>query len=105
MDITPRQIVKLGGRHCFLKLFRGDHLAKERIGIKQYGVVEEDIVDTNYLLLAQDYVGDLRIAFAHHQADAKVRIVIEIRAGRNYPVYETGFDERNKGRHSQASGR
>ena len=84
--------MKLGGRHRFLKLFPGNYLAEESIGIQQHGVVEEDVVDAHHFLFAQHNVGNVGPALAHYQADTKVRVVIEIGAGRDYPIHKAGFD-------------
>jgi hypothetical protein len=47
----------------------------------------------------------LRVALVHREADAEVRVVIEIGAGRDDPVNKAGFDERNQRGNPETRGR
>src|SRR5947209_5816170 len=59
-------------------------------------VVEKDVVDSYDLFLAQSYVGGVRVALMKREANAEVRVVIKVRARRDYPVNEASLNQRNQ---------
>ncbi len=77
-------------------------VAEERVGREQHVVVEEDVVDADDAFVAQHDVRLLRIPAVHREPEAEVRVVIEIRAGRDDPVDEPALDERNERRHAES---
>jgi hypothetical protein len=80
-------------------------LPEKRVGREEHVVVEEDVIDANDALFAQDDVRFLRVAPVHREAETEMRVVIEIRAGRDDPIDEPALDQRNERRHAQAGGR
>src|SRR2546425_1673423 len=94
--ITSGQVMKLGRRHCFLKLFPRNDLSEEGVSVQQHRVIKEDVIDANYFFFAQNNVGSCGIALVHLEPDTEVSVVIEIGAGRNNPVDKAGFDQWNQ---------
>jgi len=92
VNISPAQVVKLGGRHRTLKLRSFDYLAEECVSVEQHRVIEEDVVDADHFFFAQRDIGRVRVALVHSETDTEVRVVIEIGAGRDDPIDKAGFD-------------
>ena len=97
--------MELGARHRALEFLALNDLAEERVGRQQHVVVEEDVVDADDAFLAQHDVGLLRVAAVHREPESEMRVVIEIRAGRDDPVDEAALDERNERRHAESGRR
>ena len=94
--------MKLRRRHFALEFFGTDDFAEEGIGREQYIVIEEDVVNPHDAFITQDHIADLMIASVHRQAQAKMRVVIQIRTRRNNPINEAGFNQRNQCRDAQS---
>ena len=84
-----------------LELLLPRDLAKESVGREQHAVVEKDVVDPDHAGLVQRDVVGLGRSLEHLQAQAEVRVVIEVGAGRHRPVDEAVFDERYETRHPE----
>ena len=84
-----------------LELRALDDLPEERVRAEQDVVVEEDVVDADDAVLAQDGVACCRITAVHREAEAEVRVVVEVRAGGDDPVDEARLDERDDRRHAE----
>ena len=84
--------MKLRCRHWLLKLVRLDHATEKLIRVQQHRVIKENVVDAHDFCFPQDDVRRLRVALVHRQANAEMRIVIEVRAGRNNPVDKACLD-------------
>ena len=97
--------MKFSRGHWLLKLGRFDHPAEKLVRVEEHRIIEEDVIDTHDLFIAQHDIRSLRVAFVHRQTDAKVRVVIKVCAGGDYPVDEAGLDQRNQSGHTQARGR
>ena len=100
--VLAAEVVKLGRGHRALELFALDEAAEEGVRVKQHRVVEEDVVDAHDLFVAQRDVRDGRVALMEREADAEVRVVIEVRAGRDDPVDEARAHERDERRDAES---
>src|ERR1051325_6599377 len=80
-DIFAGKVMKLGGTYCALKFRRTDHFAEELIGFEQNVVLKEDVVDSNNALFPQNPIVQIVLPAPHLEANAKVGIVVEVRAG------------------------
>src|SRR5262247_2186726 len=91
-DVFAAQMVELGAAHTMLELRTSDDLPEEGIGGQQYMVIEKDVVDAYYALLAQHHVVRVRIALMQGKPDGEVGVVIEISSGGDDPVDEAMLD-------------
>src|SRR5262249_45412439 len=87
--IFTRAIMKLRGTHRVLEFWSDDDFAEKLICLQKYVVVKENVVDADDAFFAQNPVIEIGQPSAHFEANAEMRIVIEIRAGRNNPVYKS----------------
>ncbi len=99
--VLAAEIVELGARHGALKLRTLNDRPKKGVRREQHVVVEKDVVDPDDAFVTQHDVGLLRIPAVHREAEAEVRVVIEIRARGDDPVDVPALDERNERRHSK----
>ena len=88
-----------------LEFRRADDFAEELIGLQQDVVLKKDVVNADDAFFAQDAVVEIGQPAPHLEADAEMRIVIEIGAGRNDPIDEPGAHQRNDRGHAEAGGR
>ena len=103
-QIAAAQVVELGRAHGTLELGRRDDLAEEGVRVQQDAVVEEDVVDADHALLAQLDVVHVERALVHAQAEAEVRVVVEVRARGDHPVHEAGLEQRDDRAHAEPRG-
>ena len=103
--ILPHHVVQLGGGHVVCVLWRGQDLADELVGLQQDVVVEQNVVDPDHAVLAENPVVELVASLVHRQPESEVGIVVEVRPGRHDPVDETGADHRDQHRATEPGGR
>src|SRR5262249_46209118 len=93
------------GAERLLELGPAAQLPEELVGVEQVLVVEDDVVDADDLVLAQLQIGQTRAGLEQVHAQGVVRVVVEVRAGRDDPVDEPGLDQRDEAAHAEAGRR
>src|SRR5947199_10386255 len=96
--------MKFSRGHSLLKLGRFDHTTEKLVSIEEHRIIEEDVIDTHDLFIAQHDIRSLGVAFVHGKTDAEMCVVIKVCAGGDYPVDEACPDQGNQSRHTKPRG-
>ena len=101
--VLAQQVMEFGGAHLVLEFGLHQDLPQHVVrGHQDVVVVQQDVVDADDADLPELRVRRERRAAVERHVHRVVHVVVEIGAGRDDPVDETGLDERNDHRGAQS---
>src|SRR5262245_616864 len=80
--------MKLGGGDRLVQPGPLDEVANVRVRLQQYGRRKQDVVDPNHAVLVELDVVEERRAAAQREVQGVVKVVIQVRAGRDDEIDE-----------------
>ena len=101
-DIFARQGDGIPRCSWFAEIPALDHFAEKMIGFQQDVIFKENVVDADNAFFPQNTVVQIMQAAPHLETNAEMRIVVQIRAGRNDPVDKPGTHQWNDCGHAEA---
>ena len=104
VEVAAHLVMELRRPHRPRERLARDQLAIEGVGVEQGRIIEDDVVDPDDVVLAEEVVIQVRAALVQGEVEGVVGVVIEVGAGGDDPVDEPRPDQGDQAAHAEPGG-